>query len=224
MSASTTSSLRTSKLVFYEEASPDKALRFGDVVRGYVSLTPIISTPILGLDDSEYTIDVRFGLCAILSPCCSIRDHVLALAPLKKVPQQYLQNEYLATDLTNINRPMEPCQALPRKRWAAMDEAERQERIKQGRGYAFLEEFVYGAHGLLPDYEVHISGKPARINHYMIDFRDTFHVNCQAIDTPQRSPLKCKILQLSMAARQELRDKIANYYQRVPKEELALVI
>ena len=208
--------------MFYEEI-PDKALRFGDVVQGFISLTPAIARPILAMDQSIYSVEVRLGLCAILSPCCSIRDGLLSLAPLKRVPRQYLENEYFAIDLTNINRKMEPHQTLPKKRWDALPDHVKQERLREGQTFALMEMFVYAAHDFLPRYEVRVNGKPRSINHYMIDFRDAFKVSCSAIAAPHRSPLDSKLLQLSVTARQELRDKIIFYYSRVPDEELALV-
>lgn len=208
--------------MFYEER-PDKALRFGDVVQGFVSLTPAVDGPILALDQSAYSVEVRLGLCAILSPCCSIRDGLLSLAPLRRVPSQYLENEYFAADLTNIDRKMEPHQALPRRRWEALPDPVKQARLREGRTFALMEMFIYDAHDFLPTYEVHVRRQPRTIGHYMIDFRDAFRISCSAIAAPHQSPLDAKLLQLTVTARQELRDKIVFYYSRVPDEELALV-
>jgi len=147
----------------------------------------------------------------------------LSLAPLKRVPSQYLENEYFATDLTNINRKMEPHQALPKRRWEALPDDVKQARLREGRTFALMEMFVYDAHDFLPRYEVHVRKQPYTMGHYMIDFRDAFRVRCSAIAAPEQSPLDAKLLQLSVSARQELRDKIIYYYSRIPDEELALV-
>ena len=42
------------------------------------------------------------------------------------------------------------------------------------------------------------------------------------IKTPEDAPLESKCLQLSIQARSELRDKIAYYYARIPKEDKIL--
>jgi hypothetical protein len=60
---------------------------------------------------------------------------------------------------------------------------------------------------------------PIETNYYMIDFRNTSKLNCERIINPKDAPLESKCLQLSIQARSELRDKIAYYYARIPKED-----
>ena len=55
----------------------------------------------------------------------------------------------------------------------------------------------------------------------MIDFRNTYKINCDKIKAPDNVPHETKILQLSITVRNELRDKLISYYGRIPAEDLA---
>jgi hypothetical protein len=54
----------------------------------------------------------------------------------------------------------------------------------------------------------------------MIDFKNSYKINCNKIKSPKDAPLNKKILQLSITSRSELREKIAYYYGRIPEEDL----
>ena len=54
----------------------------------------------------------------------------------------------------------------------------------------------------------------------MIDFKDTYKINCDKINKPQNELVNSKCLQLSIESRSELREKISYFYGRVPKDDL----
>jgi hypothetical protein len=53
----------------------------------------------------------------------------------------------------------------------------------------------------------------------MINFRDIYKLRCDRINTPEDAPLDSKVLELSIEIRSELREKVAAYYGRPPKED-----
>jgi len=203
---------------------PDSALRFGDVVQGFVFATVKLYEPFPAdtdgthfLDDSGYSVDIslpRFSV--VMSPSCSIGERMVSLAPLLKVKHKFFENEYYAENLTNINRIMQPQQALPRHAWEnKLTPKEREEKMSQGNVYALVELFVYERHDLFPPYTLK-ENKKAEIttNYYMIDFRSIQYINCSSVASAENSPLKSKVLQLSDDTRRELWDKLINYYTR----------
>lgn len=208
--------------MFYER-KVDQALRFGDVLRGYPSATPTIQEPLLSPTGHAYNIDVDLpSFSVVLSPCCSIGDKTISLAPLTGLRGTFFNNPYFVEDLTRINREMEPQQAVPPDVWDRFGMEERQRRLGEGKGYAFIELFVYAENEMLPRYTVHRKQGNIETGYYMIDFRSVYRLNCDSIVTPENSPLKSKCLQLSLQARSELRDKIASYFSRVPLEDSIL--
>lgn len=198
----------------------DHAFRFGDLIRGFVLSTPVMKQPVLEASQHEYHVEVHLPeLCAIVSPCCSIGDQMIALSPIKRVLPSFFENPYLAQDLTNLNRRMLPEQAIPPVAWQKMPEDERQKRLLEGETYAFTSYFIYAEHEYLPMYSLKTKGEEIQIGYHMIDFRDTFKVNCQAIVSAQKSPVEAKLVQLSAFARREMREKIGAYYLREPIED-----
>jgi hypothetical protein len=210
--------------MFYEE-KVDNALRFGDVLRGYIAITPSIKGPILEAStlNEGYNIDVNLPIFSVvLSPCCSIGHDIISLTPLIKVRNAFFDNPYFREDLTRINRKMEPEQTVPPNIWEKFPSEEKQKRSEEGYGYTFLELFIYEKNNLLAKYTIHRKQENIETNYYMIDFRNTYKLNCEKIKTPEDAPLESKCLQLSIQARSELRDKIAYYYARIPKEDKIL--
>ena len=209
--------------MFYE-TERESALRFGDVLAGFLIAVPVVDDPILpdheGLEGHAYSIDVTKPLfCVVLSPCCSIGKKRISLAPLINVRPSFLDNEHLAEDLTRVNREMEPHQTLPSRTWECLSDEERARRLNEGRGLAFLDTFVYEQRPLFPEYPVHRRGQHLNTRYYMIQFGDTFRLDCDNVNSPEDAPLHAKQLQLSVKTRGELRDKLAYYYARVPEED-----
>ena len=210
--------------MFYQEEM-DRALRFGDVISGFVSSTPMMEEPAPAGEHRDFRLDVCLPMfLVILSPCCSIREKTLSLAPLKQIAlPKVFDNPYFSEDLTRINRVMTAQQAVVPRTWDQLPEDEKQKRLGQGIVYTLVSLFIYEGHDRLPEYEVDRKGDNIITNKYVIDFRDTFRVNCPRIVTPRNAPVEARILQLSVQTRAELRDKIASYYARVPEEDAAII-
>jgi len=207
--------------MFYEK-NIDNVLKFGDVLRGFVAITPNIKGPILSLSNLHegYNIDINLPkFSVIISPSCSIGD-IISLTPLIKVRNAFFDNPFFAEDLTSINRKMEPQQTVSPYVWDSLPPEEKQRRIGAGYGYACLECFIYERCDLFLKYIVHRKkNENIETNYYMIDFRNTYKLYCDKIKSPEKAPLESKCLQLSLQTRAELRDKISYYYARVPKED-----
>jgi hypothetical protein len=56
-------------------------------------------------------------------------------------------------------------------------------------------------------------------SHWMIDFKSIVRVECNAIERGKPPPTGMKFLQLSIRAREGLRQKLALYFARVPEED-----
>jgi hypothetical protein len=202
----------------------DKALRFGDVLQGYPSTTPIIEEPMLKESSARYNINVDLPkFTVVMDPCCEIRNKTISLTPLIQVSRAFFDNPYFAEDLTRINRKMEPQQAVSPTIWEKLPLEEKQKRLEVGRTYALLNLFIYEKHELFPKYILRRKDKEdIETNYYMIDFRNTYKLCCDKIISPENSPLESKILQLSIETRSELREKLINYYANIPLEDKIL--
>lgn len=202
--------------MFYQKEI-DNALRFGDVLMGFILTSPNIENP-----GSVKTYEIAIKLppyCVVLSPCCSIGHKVISLSPLIEIRPSFFNNPYFEEDLTRINRKMEPQQAVPPHVWEKFPPEVKQERLKEGYGYSLLDVFIYEKNNLFPKYTVNRRRKNIETNYFMIDFKNVYKVNCDRIISAKNAPLDTKCLQLSIQTRSELRDKIAYYYARIPKED-----
>jgi len=212
----------------YYASQPSQALRFGDIVCGFVCATPDIDRPrlesvgdTLGPSFSVLVSHARFSV--ILSPCCSIGDKIISLAPLTQILPGLLRNPYFSEDLTRINRPMEPQQAVAPEIWDKLKDTEKQKRLANGVAYALVDNFIFPPHDLLPKYVLQRKEGNIEVNSYMVDFRQIFRVTCTKIVTAANSPLDAKYLELSVPARKELREKIGAYFGRTPQEDLQVI-
>jgi len=203
---------------------PDKALRFGDVLQGYPSTTPRIEEPILNGNSTKYEIDVDLPkFTVVMDPSCEIRNQTISLTPLIQVSRRFFDNPYFAEDLTRINREMEPQQSLSALAWSKLDLKEQHNRLNVGRTYALLNLFIYEEHVLFPKYTIRRKGEvDIETSYSMINFRNTYKLCCGKIESPEKSPLKSKILQLSPETRAELTNKLIKYYARIHLEDKAL--
>ncbi len=209
--------------MFYQKEM-DQALRFGDVLRGYISTTPnikepFIKEPIWPAPNEGYNIDINLPtFTVVLSPCCSIGKTFIALSPLIKLRKDFFKNLYFAEDFTRINRKIHPQKTVSPDQWEEFSPEEKQRRLKEEETYGLLSLFIYEKHDLFPKYTL----RGQELNYYMVDFRNTYKLICKQIRTPQESPLDSKCLQLSDETRSQLRDKIASYYTRIPIEDRIL--
>lgn len=208
--------------MFYEQKA-QKMLRFGDVLQGYLSSTPVIKTPILKQPIHDCHIDVNLPkYTVVMDPCCRTRYKMISLTPLIKVWGTLFDNPYLAKDLTKVNRAMIPQQSVPPEVWKGFSQEEKLKRLKEGLGYAFESFFIYASDPHFSEYVVNRKKGSVKTKHYMIDFRNTFKLCCDKMISPSDAPLESKVLQLSYKTRYELRDKISAYYGKVPEEDKIL--
>lgn len=204
--------------MFYTD-KPDNALRFGDVLFGLPSVRSVLNETI-STNNINISFDVKANSYAVvLTPCCSIKDNYITISPLLEIDPNFLKNPYFVDDLCRINKLVPPEKRLPPERWERMSLGEQQIMIEQGEEYTFLNYFIYDAHDLLPAYKVKTKDGYADVNHYMVDFKGTTVVQSKEIITAEKSPLCVKNLQLTIQSRKILRDKISNFYTRIPAED-----
>lgn len=203
----------------------DGFLRFGDIVKGFISAPPTIKRPVFDISHvkSFCNIDVEVPpFSVILTPCCSIGDHMLCLTPLIQLRKTFFNNSYFVKDLTIINREIKPEYCYPPEEWEAFDPSRKDEINAMSKPYTLLNLFIYEKHDLLPLYP--IAG--TETNYYMIDFRNVSTVKCDLVKRAEQmgidesAIIESKLLQLSDTSREELRNKLAYYYGRIPEEEL----
>lgn len=209
-----------SETPFYLNA-PDQGFRFGDVLKGFPISAPNFSNPPLTNENMNFNIEVQVpSYCVILSPCCSIAEETISLSPLMKVYQTFFKNEYFAADLTRINRLVAPEKSIPAFPWDKLSPEKKQEKLDVGMAYTFLDKFIYKEYDIFREYEINRRSEGNIFTrYYMIDFKNTFRVNCSNIKNPNNVPIESKCLQLTIETRAELRDKISFYYARVPDED-----
>jgi len=204
--------------MFYIKDSYDNILRFGDVINGFQYFKPNFE----GLPevvDSNIKIEIiKSNYFVVLTPCCSIENENLNLTPLKQIAYKFFSNPYFEKDFTIINRRMLPEQTVAPRIWNdVFTEEERSKRIGEGVKYSFAELFIYEKNDLIPPYKLSYKGNPDIITgYYMIDFKDIFTIKSAKIQRNMEYP---KILQLTIETREELRDKIGEYFKRVPQED-----
>jgi len=201
--------------VFY---SPDigSTFRMGDIVRGFVLGTACQSEPSVGVCD--YQVNLRSpNFAVILTPCCSMGDKTLTLAPLVRINPKWRENPYFSSDLTNINREMLPEQTMSPATWQKLGDNERKRRLERGRGYALVEWFIFPPHPTLGTYTL----KDTTFGYFAIDFRSAHRVECEAVVSTKQVPITAKVLELEIGMRNELRNKVSFYYGRVPQEDVA---
>ena len=206
--------------MFYQD-DLDQAMRFGDVVRGYILTNAILEKPSWETQLGDYAVNISSPqFSVIMTPCCSIEDKTIILTPLIQVYPTFFDNPYLVEDLTRANRIMSAQQTVPPYVWEGLAGGEKQRRLANGVTYAFINLFVYDRHNSLPEYTLYRKrGENIVTNYYMIDFKNLYKVHCDKIISPTNSPLESKHLQLSVETREELRVKLARYYSRVPQED-----
>lgn len=208
-------------MFYIENDKMSESLRFGDVIRNIPVCYPIINHPI---SEGTYNIHIDSSdLLVVLSPCCSISDKILLLAPLIHLNAAIYKNQYLADNVLRINDLVQAKDSLPPIAWDNMVEAEKIERLSKSPAYVFLDIFIYMAHSTFDEYT--IKGKDINVNsrYYAIDFRTAFRIHCDKIGNPKFSLGESKLLQLSLETRNLLRRKIASFYTRIPEEDIAFV-
>lgn len=204
--------------MFYQEpAQMEQALRFGDVIQGIPICFPVISN--LSLLETYHIQIASPTFSVVLSPCCSISDKVISVAPFIPLLGAFFNNPYFAEDPTRINGKVPSEKTLPPIAWEGMSPEEKAERLSKQDGYVFVEHFVYDRHPLFAVNVINRRDGNIKTNYYMIDFRTAIRIKCDKILNSQYSPGAAKALQLTVEARDLLRKKISAFYQRIPKED-----
>ena len=209
--------------MFYS-GSLDKELRFGDVVKGFTATLPEFKQPILNFPtDKDYNIKIFMPLFSVvLSPCCSIENGKICLAPFKQIRPSLIINQYFKEDLTRVNKIVAPEYRLPPEELAKLTSQERTIELSKTE-YMFVELFVYAEHEYFPEYEVKYKDQIFKTKCYMVDFREIHRIDCRLLAEDDASARAAKCLQLSVQTRQDLRGKIVNYFNRAPEKDKLLL-
>lgn len=207
--------------MFYLDSSQMEAvLRFGDVIQGFPICFSVIDKP---SHQSDFNITVSAPTYAVvLSPCCSIKDKVVAVAPLKQLENKLFANSYLAEDPTRINIKIPAEKSVPSSAWEKMDPGKKANHMVKGAAYVFQDKFIYAPNDLLPKYTINRREGNIETGCYAVDFRDSIKIGCDHIGR-QYSPDAAKVLQLTVETRDLLRRKIVDFYQRIPDEDRAIL-
>jgi hypothetical protein len=213
--------------MFYRDGL-GKELRFGDIVRGFVITSISLTKTHWGTPNPPFDINVSMPqYCAILTPCCSIEDKNITVTPLIPLRPSFFENQYLVEDMTRINRVMTPQQSVATQIWSRLPLEEQQRRISEGVTFAYANLFVYAEHEILPKYKLpkkrNGDNQENNTGYYMIDFKNVIRINCERILSPSDSPAECRVLELTVESREELRIKLGWYFSRPPKEDQILL-
>jgi hypothetical protein len=204
---------------FYSEL-PEDCLLLGDIVTGFRAVLPQLHNPSSDDGLAELGITVtRPEYFAVTTPCCSVGNQQISLAPLVQIRPTWLTNPYLEEDPTRINVQGPAERFVPPDSWRRMTPEQKQAKIEAGSVYGFVECFVYAPHDLLRVYDVKGAKGGRKSAHWLLEFGSAFRVNCDKIGRNGAAPAGIKILQLSPQARQQLREKIKEYFGRIPAED-----
>ena len=180
---------------------------------------PIIDNDI----DKNYKIELEIpDYAVVLTPCCSIGEKVLSLAPLIQARSKFYKNEFFSGDLTRINRRLpDPSKAWAIADWESKEDEEKQSILEKNDPYTLVNFFIYEENDLFPEYTL----RSRNIRYHMINFNTVYNVKCDLIKRADEMRdgdliLKSKILELSIDARKDLYEKISFYY-RTPIEDRA---
>ena len=196
----------------------DKSLRFGDILKGYIATFPCVEYPFWGDNNSELTCQIKVSYpkyVVVMTPCCSIKDKLINLVPVLPISKKLAQNPYFSADFTRINREIKPEFSVPPVALEKMSPDDKEKLLSKGISYSFLNLFVYDQNPLFSSYIIN----ETETNCYMIDFKQMYSLECSKIMAPDQSPIESKVLQLSISARSELRQKLVAYLGRVPEED-----
>lgn len=229
--------------MFYS-ASIDDKLRFGDVVKGYLSAIPKLSKPF-----GNASIEIQIPLYSVvLDPCCEIGSGMISLSPLEEISPQFLDIPYLSKNMTLLNSKATAKDFFHPATWNKLPDEKKTEALIATADYGWKPNFVYEGNPLFPEYTIERPIKynevkdptsklprydlikqpyTVRIRDRMMSFKTVYRVNCQSIVKPEKTTdetvLGSIVLQLSVETRQLLREKMASYFGKPPPEDLALL-
>lgn len=213
--------------MFYTE-NPSNTLRLGDIVTGYITVVPNQKEPIRN-NFPDYYLDIKHpNYLVVLTPCCSIGEKTLSVAPLMTIldakRKKFFQNPFFKEDMTLINYPH------TLQEWKDLGHEDVTDVEKSGKKlYTYDNLFIYAEDLRLKSYNVEVRKEEFESRYYMIDFRNISKIRCDCIvsendkaknyDVLLEKAMKSKILELSISSRSSLREKLAYYYRRPPKED-----
>jgi hypothetical protein len=230
--------------MFYH-GSVENKLRFGDVVKGYPIAIPKIEKPIIDSSTESYGIDIKFPRFAVvLDPCCEIGKGMISLSPLEEVTRSFWDISYLVKDMTLVNVEGMANDLVHPVVWNRFSDSQKINALVSVPSYGYTPYFVFEGNPLfpeytveremkyldvldegtqLPKYEVSKESSVYTTRHRMMCFKNVYRVNCQKIfgsEKPTDETIqKSIVLQLSIKARNQLRDKMAFYFGNKPKED-----
>jgi hypothetical protein len=177
----------------------------------------------------------------VLDPCCSIGSGTISISPLIKTQAYFWDNPHLLLDITEINRKVNSKDLMNPARWNRCSDGEKTQFLNSPKDYGYKNVFIYKEHALFDEYEImrknrfeevidpntklpkynEIEGVfKFRTKYQMIDFKNIRHVNCQKVVECEKpideAILESIVLQLSDLTRDELRNKMGDYFARNP--------
>ncbi|MFX1374905.1 MAG: hypothetical protein ACFFA0_03755 [Promethearchaeota archaeon] len=219
--------------MFYAETIDFTTLRLGDVLEGYIEAIPLIEEPLNDIIFKGYKYDLKIhnpSFSIVMTPCCSIGQNTISLAPLRKITSDIFKdrNSKVIEDFTLLNSEIETKDIVSEEIWNNRYTPELREKYElEGKKWAYIDLFFYSEYNIFEEYEVEVKYskddiKSYKTRYYMVDFKNISQLRCNKIITNQIHDviLKTKCLELSINAREQLREKITNYYGRIPDEDL----
>lgn len=228
--------------MFYQD-SIENRLRFGDVLKGFLSTAPSLAKPLDEQAKDPYRIDVSIpDFSVIIDPCCEIGGGTLSLTPLIHVKATLWDTPSLFEDITRINRKAMPKDLMHPVQWNELTDAEKKDIMSVTPDYGHTTFFIYESNAQFSPYTVKATKYEEVVNpvtklpkynrqgptefttrHYMLNFKNIYHVNCEKVSDPGKtideSIQRSIVLQLSKKTRNELREKMADYFGEIPEED-----
>jgi hypothetical protein len=94
--------------------------------------------------------------------------------------------------------------------------------MAKGDSFIFEECFVYDANPLFSAYSLKKGSQTfPPVAHRLLDFKRIIRIDCTLIERNRDAPAGTKLLELTISARTQLRDKLAHFFGRIPEEDAA---
>ena len=207
--------------MFYADGFSEN-YRMGDIVSGYSEIIPTYSKNKLSNELSLSISIIPSDWFVILTPCCSIENGIINIAPLKGIDTRFLSSEQLIENFLLINQPIPKRSAIGDIAFSKLSIEEQFEIDNAPVEYAYIDKFVYDETTHLQEYKVtRKRGKDDVVTimtgKYMISFKDAAKIQCDIFE--RNKAIYGKVAELTPLTRQCLRDKMSYYYSRTPLED-----
>ena len=213
--------------MFYEEKFDITNLRFGDVLQGFITTVPFIENPLndSSLKNYKYRIESKIPeFSVVMTPCCSIGENTISLVPLQRITSDIYRNlsDDVLNDFAILNSEVKSIDVISPFNWEFLSPDQKEEKEAEGKGWVFLDRFFYKGFDLFEEYEITVRKESKIIKDYLIDFKEVYQIRCNKIiyQKIDNDILSTKCLELTIEIRDKLRKKLANYYGRVPDEDI----